>query len=118
LEWCKGLNQPNGLCVEGNNLMVGLRDRIVIINLRSKQISDYIMNTGGIDGIAADGKSNYIISDWLGNIHLTPPKNERVILLDTTPDKINTADIEYIISLKLLLVPTFSDNRVMAYEMK
>ena len=52
------LNQPNGLYVEGNNLMVGLRDRIVTINLRSKQISDYILNTGGIDGIAADGKSN------------------------------------------------------------
>jgi hypothetical protein len=31
---------------------------------------------------------------------------------------VNAADIEYIPSLKLLLVPTFNDNRVMAYEVK
>jgi hypothetical protein len=44
------------------------------------------------------------------------PGMERTLLLDTTPVKANAADIEFIISKKLLLVPTFSDNRVVAYK--
>jgi sugar lactone lactonase YvrE len=112
------LNQPNGLFASGNNLFVGLRDRIVCINLKSREIRDYILNTGGIDGIVPDGKGNHIISDWLGNVYLVHPENPKIKLLDTTPDKINAADIEFIPALKLLLVPTFGDNRVMAYELK
>jgi len=112
------LNQPNGLFVSGNNLFAGLRDRIVCINLKSREIRDYILNTGGIDGIVPDGKGNYVISDWLGNVHLVHPKNPKKKLLDTTSEKVNAADIEFVPALKLLLVPTFSDNRVMAYELK
>ncbi len=112
------LNQPNGLYASGNNLLVGLRDKIVSINLRSREIKDFILNTGGIDGLVPDDNGNYIISDWLGNVHRVHPKNPRVKWLDTTPDKVNAADIEYVPSLKLLLVPTFSDNRVMAYEVR
>lgn len=112
------LNQPNGLFIEGNNLLAGLRDRIVAVNLKSKEITDFILNTGGIDGIVADGKGNYIISDWLGNVHLVSPKNAKEKLLDTTPEKINAADIEFIPKLRLLFIPTFGDNRVMAYQLK
>ncbi len=111
------LNQPNGLFIEGNNLLAGLRDRIVIINLKSKEITDFILNTGGIDGIVADGKGNYIISDWLGNVHLVSPKNSKEKLLDTTSEKINAADIEFIPSQRMLVIPTFGDNRVMAYQL-
>ncbi|MBN1415072.1 MAG: hypothetical protein JW973_08240 [Bacteroidales bacterium] len=112
------LNHPNGLFVSGSNLFAGLRDRIVCISLKSREIKDYILNTGGIDGIVSDEKGNYIISDWLGNVHLVHTKNPKVKLLDTTPEKINAADIEFIPSMNLLLVPTFGDNRVMAYELK
>ena len=112
------LNQPNGLYASGNSLLVGLRDKIVSINLKSREIKDYILNTGGIDGIVPDDKGGYIISDWLGNVQLVHPKNPKTKWLDTTAEKVNAADIEYVPSLKLLLVPTFSDNRVMAYEVK
>ena len=112
------LNQPNGLYANGSNLFVGLRDRIISINLKSREIKDYILNTGGIDGIVPDDQGNYIISDWLGNVHLVHPNNPKTKLLDTTAEKVNAADIEYIPSLKLLLIPTFSDNRVIAYELK
>lgn len=112
------LNQPNGLYASGNTLLVGLRDKIASINLKSREIKDFILNTGGIDGIVPDDRGNYIISDWLGHVYKVHPKNPRVKWLDTTPEKVNAADIEYIPSLKLLLVPTFNDNRVMAYEVK
>ncbi len=108
----------NGLFVVDGNLLAGLQDRIVSINLRTKEIKDYILNTGGIDGLVPDGNGNYLISDWLGNIHQVNTSKEKEKLLDTTPANIYAADIDYVPSKKLLLVPTFSDNRVVAYELK
>jgi DNA-binding beta-propeller fold protein YncE len=112
------LNGPNGLFVAGNLLLVGLQDRVVSIDLKTREIKDFILNTGGIDGIVPDGAGNYLISDWSGHVHLIHPEKDNVLLLDTTPSGIHAADIEYMISRKLLLVPTFSDNRVVAYELK
>ena len=112
------LNGPNGLYVDGNRLLAGLKDRMISIDLKTHEISDNISNTGGIDGIAPDGNGSYLISDWGGNVHLVNAGQPKVRLLDTTPQKINAADIDYVISKKLLLVPTFNDNRVMAYELK
>lgn len=108
----------NGLYVAGDNLMAGLQDRIVSVNLKTREVKDFILNTGGIDGLVPDGSGNYLISDWLGNIHLVSPGKERIKLLDTTPAGVNAADIDFVIDRKLLLVPTFSDNRVVAYELK
>jgi hypothetical protein len=98
--------------------LAGLQDRIVTINLKTREIKDFIHNTGGIDGLVPDGKGNYLISDWLGNIHLVSVNKEKVKLLDTTPIGVNAADIDFVRADNLLLVPTFSDNRVVAYELK
>lgn len=112
------LTGVNGLFVSDGNLLAGLQDRVVSVNLKTREITDFILNTGGIDGLVPDGNGNYLISDWLGNIHLISQKNEKIKLLDTTPLNVNAADIDYIISKKLLLVPTFTDNRIVAYELK
>lgn len=106
----------NGLYVDDGTLYAGLQDRVVSINLKTKEINDYIRNTGGIDGLVPDGNGNYLISDWLGSIHLIHPAKDKILLLDTKP--VNAADIDFAIAKKLLLVPTFSDNRVVAYELK
>ncbi len=108
----------NGLYVAGEQLLAGLEDRIVSINLNTREIKDFIINTGGIDGLVPDGLGNYLISDWFGNVHLVNQKKEKIKLLDTTPVNMNAADIDFVTVKKLLLVPTFSDNRVVAYELK
>jgi DNA-binding beta-propeller fold protein YncE len=108
----------NGLFIYEGNLLAGVKDRVVSINLRTKEIKDYILDTGGIDGLVTDGKGNFLISDWKGNIHLISPMAKKEKLADTSPANVNAADIDYIISKKLLLVPTFSDNKVVAYELK
>lgn len=110
------LNTPNGLYVENGNLLVGTKGAVLSIDLATKGISLFIENTGRIDGLVPDGNGNYIISDWYGHIHLVHPQKKMVTLLDTTPVKINAADIDFVIEKKLLLIPTFFDNRVVAYE--
>ena len=112
------VNGVNGLYVSDGQLLAGLQDRIVSINLKTREVKDFILNTGGIDGLVPDGKGNYLISDWLGNIHLVSANKEKVKLLDTTPANVNAADIDFITASNLLLVPTFSGNRIVAYELK
>lgn len=112
------LDNANGLYVEDGSLLIGTAGSMLKADLLTKEISVYIKDTGGIDGIAPDGLGNYLISDWTGNIHLVNPNKEKIKLLDSTPQKINAADIFYVISKKMLLVPTFFDNRVMAYTLE
>ncbi len=114
----KKLNGPNGLYVEKGSLLAGLKDRIVRIDLQTQKISDYILHTGSIDGLEADGRGNYLISDWKGHIHLVNTKGEKVLLLDTTPINMQAADICFVPASSNLLVPTFNNNRVVAYRYK
>jgi sugar lactone lactonase YvrE len=112
------LKGVNGLFFSDGKLLAGVQDRIVSIDPATKAITDFIPNTGNIDGLVSDGNGNFLISDWKGNVHLVAEGKEKVKLLDTTPVNENAADIEFIPSKNLLLVPTFSDNKVVAYELK
>jgi len=53
----------------------------------------------------------------MGKIQLVNSKNDPIVLLNTTDTGINAADFEFIPKLNLIIVPTFTDNRVMAYEL-
>jgi len=109
---------PNGLFVEGGYLLIGIAGSVLKADIQTKELSVFIQNTGGIDGIVPDGKGNYLISDWQGHVSLINPVKAKLQLLDTTPENMNAADIEFVISKKMLLVPTFFDNRVMAYTLE
>jgi hypothetical protein len=112
----KELKGTNGLLIENNYLLAGTNSNLCRINLNDKSIITYIENTGPIDGLASLGEGKYLISDWTGNIYLVQPNKKPKKLLGTSPDSINAADIYYNPDDKLLLVPTFYDNRIMAYE--
>ncbi|MFO7938146.1 MAG: hypothetical protein R6U66_00175 [Bacteroidales bacterium] len=107
---------PNGLFVEYGQLLVGVRNQIVAVDLATTDMVEFVPRTGGIDGIVAAGDEFYIISDWEGHIYLVHPLHQKRLLSDTTPDNINAADIEYNLDKKHVYVPTFNDNRVMAYD--
>ncbi len=111
------LVSPNGLFSNHPDLMIGTKNSILKVNTESKSVLTYIENTGGIDGLEEVGEGKYIFSDWMGHIHIASPDTKKILLLDSTPDKINAADINYVPSKQLLLVPTFLDNRVMAYHL-
>jgi sugar lactone lactonase YvrE len=110
------LFQPNGLLIDENKLLVGCMNYIVSVDLQTKHVRTYITETGSIDGLVKNGSEKYIISDWAGNIHAINKKDPKLKLISTESENVNAADIEYIKSKNLLIVPTFFDNRVMAYE--
>jgi hypothetical protein len=112
----KALTNPNGLFVENDMLMVGC-NKIILANIKDGEMITWLEGTGGIDGLEATGNGRYIFSDWSGNVFLIGIDKNIEKILDTTPAGINAADIEFIPEKRLLLVPTFKDNRVVAYEL-
>ena len=120
--WMKGpeISRPNGLYMEEQRLLVGNSGdgSLKAINLPAKRISTIAQVGSGIDGLRSDGKGNYFISDWQGKTSLVTASGKIIVLIDTTASKINAADLEYIQGKRLLLIPTFFDNRVMAYKVE
>jgi len=110
------IQSPNGLFVEDGKLLIGT-NAVFAVNIADKQITLMIGDTGGIDGLESDGNGNYLISDWTGNVHLVATDKEKIKLLDPTPQNINAADFDFIKETQLLFIPTFSDNRVIAYKL-
>jgi len=107
---------PNGLNYLGDELLVGTKNGIYAVQYRDKSIRQVVAGTGGIDGLEIFEDGYFIISDWSGKVQLVHPEKEAVELFNTTSMGINAADIEYIADRRILLVPTFMDNRVAAYE--
>jgi sugar lactone lactonase YvrE len=120
--WVKGkeIVNPNGLFMEEKRLVVGNSGDgcLKAINLADKKINTIAKVGSGIDGLRSDGKGNYFVSDWKGKTSLVTASGKIIVLIDTTASKINSADLEYIKSRRLLLIPTFFDNRVAAYEVE
>jgi len=120
-EWLKGddIKNPNGLHVHDNQLIVGNNgdNCLKSINLSDKKISILVnLGPGIIDGIKSDKDGNFIVSHWGGKIFRISPTGHVTKLLDTTASKINSADFEYILEKNLIIIPTFFDNRVIAYQ--
>jgi len=112
------LGNLNGVCDFGTEMILGSKGKLLAINKKTKEIRVIAEKTGGVDGIVVVGKNKIITSNWWGLIQLIEIGKPIEKLMDTTPLKINAADLGYIASKKLLLVPTFSNNKVNAYKLK
>jgi sugar lactone lactonase YvrE len=110
------INRTNGILVYKNHLICGSKNNLIYINIKTKNIEIIADSTGYIDGIVAIGNKNIVVSDWKGKVQLVEIDKGVETLLNTTPLNIYAADLGYIKSQKLLLVPTFSDNKIIAYR--
>jgi len=114
----KDLQGPNGLFGENGKLVVALwaGKSINTLDLASKVITLRTDSIPNPDGIEAIGNNEYLVSSWDGMINYIDSDWKKTTVLDSRKDSLNSADIEYIKSKNLLLVPTFFKNKVMAYE--
>lgn len=117
--WLSNVVGPNGLLSEGNNLWVlSWKDQTMNSVDANKQITMKADSLENPDGVEAVGDGTYLVSAWNGLIRLVDPNTGKVsIILDIRADSLNAADIDYIPEKKLLLVPTFFKNSVVAYEL-
>ena len=73
---------------------------------------------GGTDGIENVKGKEFIISCWAGVIWYVNADGSKQQLLDSRPDKKNSADIGFDAKNKIVYVPTFWRNSVVAYQVK
>ncbi len=114
--WYEGspFKGPNGLMAENGKLLVG-DDNIYEIDIASKKVKKLVNDAGGVDGLEKDNDGNFVFSNWPGRIFIHKD-GKTIKLLDTVDQKVNTADIDYDLKHHLILVPTFFDNRIVAYK--
>ena len=109
--------RPNGLAALADGLLVGsgANGTIVKVAYGDKAVTEVVKSPNGVDGLIPVG-GGFVTSDWSGHT-LFVTADTATMLLDTTADKINAADLGFIPGSSLILVPTFFDNRVVAYRL-
>lgn len=107
----------NGVCDFGNEIILGSKGNLIAIDKKTKAIRIVTEKTGYLDGIVLVGKNKIMTSDWKGNVQLIIPGKSIEKILDTTPIKVNAADLGFIPSQNILLVPTFTNNKIIAYKL-
>jgi len=110
------LVKPNGLFVKKGMLYVGVKNKILAIDIKTKEITTLFDNTGGIDGLEGIGNNQFVFSDWSGHIYITEPDGTVKLLLNTAKDDIQAADIEYCAEKDAIFVPTFYHNTISTYK--
>ncbi len=113
-----GLGKSNGIFYEDERLLIGTwqDEKLNAMSFSDSSLTTVAENLPQPDGIEADGKGGYFVSSWKGLIHHVSEDGSIALILDTSNEKIGAADLDYIPSKNLLLVPTFFHNRVSAYE--
>lgn len=112
------LSSMNGILANENSLYLGSKGNFISVDQKTKAINTIAENVGYLDGILMIDKNKFITSDFKGKVQLIEPGKDIEILINTTEMKINAADLGFIPSQNLLLVPTFNDNKLNAYRLK
>jgi DNA-binding beta-propeller fold protein YncE len=112
-----GLAGPNGLLIQDEGLYILDSGTLWLVDAKKskKKIAEGM--EGGTDGIERVSNEEFIVSSWAGIIYLVKVDGTVTKLLDYREDKINTADIAFDAKTKTLYVPTFYNNKVMAFRL-
>jgi hypothetical protein len=112
------LKRPNGVLLHGNNLYV-LDDGTMYRLEKNRSLTKITDGMeGGTDGIENVQGKDFIVSCWAGAIWYVKEDGSKTLLLDTREQKINSADIGYDAKNKIVYVPTFWKNSVVAYQLQ
>jgi sugar lactone lactonase YvrE len=121
------LDYPNGLLVDGDRLIVAnwgtpeadfttkVPGRLTAFTFSTKTKTMIGAESfGNIDGVESDGRGGYVLSDYLtGKIVRVSPTGETTLVRQFKP---GTADIGFVASKGILLVPHMNENQVAAYD--
>lgn len=111
------LKGVNGLKAVGSDLYILTANDVLKTGADKKMVTLATTETGG-DGIEPVGNGDFVISCWPGLIYYLDKDGKLTTLLDSREQKINTADIGYDPSQRIVYVPTFFKKSVVAYKVK
>lgn len=115
--WVENLQGPNGVLFFENDLYV--LDNGGFYKMQKNKSLTKIADgmEGGTDGVENVKGKDFIVSCWAGSIWYVKADGTKEHLLDTREQKINSADIGYDAKNRIVYVPTFWKNSVVAYQL-
>ena len=114
----ENLQGPNGLLAHKKDLYV-LDNGGLYKKEKGKELVKLADGMeGNTDGLEHVQGGDFIVSCWAGSIFYVNADGTTEKLLDTREQKINSADIGYDAKNKIVYVPTFFGNSIVAYELQ
>ncbi|WP_438970784.1 SMP-30/gluconolactonase/LRE family protein [Methylophaga sp.] len=123
-----GLEAPNGLLAENDNLIIGSWGNMVDgfttdvpghlkkINLKTMELTSLGDGTpvGNLDGVEADGMGNYLVTDWMNGrlLQISPNGNSETLI----EFEQGSADHTVMPEKNLVIVPMMLENEVVAFR--
>ncbi len=115
--WVDGFKRPNGVLAHEGDLYVLDSGTLLKFDRNKRRTTIVEGMDGSTDGIEHVAGDEFIVSCWAGAIYQVKG-GEKQLLLDTRPQKLNSADIGYDARSRIVYVPTFFANTVVAYQLK
>ena len=113
----EGIDNPNGVLVVSDGVLYTESGKLQKIGADKKVTTLAEGMDKSTDGIEEVSPGEYLVSCWAGEIYHVK-EGTATKLLDTKDIKSNTADIGYDAAKKIVYVPTFFKNSVVAYQLK
>jgi sugar lactone lactonase YvrE len=121
-QWLSGdkIDDPNALYMHGEQLLIGNNgdNTVKSANIATGETTTVARFAPGIiDGIRALDDDDLIVSQWGGRLYRVSPAGEVEKLVDTSTAGINIADFEYLPEKKLVVTPSFAEDRIITYRL-
>lgn len=114
----ENLKGPNGVLAQGNDLYILDAGGLYKVG-KDKSLTKLAEGMeGGTDGVEQVAVNEFIVSCWGGMMYYVNADGSTHNLLDAREQKMNTADIGYDAKNRIVYVPTFWKNKIVAYELK
>ena len=112
------LKGPNGVLVYNKDIYI--LDNGGLYRLGKGRSLDKIADgmEGHTDGVEPVQGNEFIVSCWQGVVYYVNGDGTTQKLLDTRDQQVNSADIGYDAANRIVYVPTFFRNKIVAYELK
>lgn len=113
----RNLKRPNGLLMNGKDLLVLDNGSLLSLNGNGQLVQLMEGMDPSTDGIERVQTDEYLVSAWEGVIYYVTAYKTKEVLLDSRKEKKNTADIGYDAKNRILYVPSFYGNKLVAYKL-
>lgn len=113
----RNLKRPNGLLMNGQDLLILDNGSLLALNGNGQLVQLMEGMDPSTDGIERVKGDEYLVSAWEGVIYYVTAYKTKEVLLDSRKEKKNTADIGYDAKNRILYVPSFYGNKLVAYKL-
>ncbi len=116
--YAENIQGANGVLAVGSDLYVLGSGNLWKISSDKQRVKVADGMDASTDGIEQVKNNEFVVSCWAGAIYYVKSTGAKQQLLDTRDKKINSADIGYDPVAKIVYVPTFFKNSIVAYQLK